>query len=423
MKLEPWWYARRPVAPGEPLSGNTNCDVAVIGGGFAGLHAALQLALQGAQVVLLEKSFCGGSSSGLSSGFITPDSELPLHQLIRRYGSDEAAALWGVAVAGVDLIAAAAAEYKIDCEFEEQDSLFVAIDRGGAERVDAEAEARHSLGYASTSYNSQELLSVHAGNYAAGVRYPGTFAIDPFSYCQGLRAVLLSKGVRIYERSEVLTLRDRTAITANGSVTANHLLVCIDKLTRQFSSRAYRKYYHARTWLAISEPLDPGEVAALFPEGRLQCWDSKMIYTYYRLAGENRLLVGGGSALTTFLPGHDRSPRVINAVLAGFKQRFAFLDQLEFTNYWSGRIDITGDLLPLADFDPENEAVHYVMGCAGLPWAAWCGDYAARKVTGKVEQDFSRFFGWKRKLLVPDQLQRLVGKIPTFTLNYFYAKR
>ena len=423
MQLQPWWHTRRSVAVNTPLEGSVACDVLVVGGGFSGLHAALRLAQSGAGVVLLEKTFCGGSTSGFSSGLITPDSELPLHKLIDRYGRDEAAKLWGVAVAGVELIASTASKNSFNCELEQQDSLFAGIGADGARRVDAETEARTTLGYANTHYNASELAAVHPGNYSAAVRYSDTWTMNPFSYCQELRDALVAMGVRIFEKSEVRTIHGRTAVTSDGSVTADSILVCIDKMNRQFNPRAFRKYYHARTWLAISVPLEVEQIEALFPDVRLQCWDSQMIYTYYRLTPDNRLLVGGGSALTTFLPGQPRSPRVINSVLAGFRDRFRFLRDLDFTNYWSGGIDITGDLLPLADFDPENDRVHYVMGCAGLPWAAWCGDYAARRVLHSGAEDYSRFFGWKRQLLVTEQVQRVIGKIPTFTLNYFYAKR
>jgi gamma-glutamylputrescine oxidase len=159
----------------------------------------------------------------------------------------------------------------------------------------------------------------------------------------------------------------------------------------------------------------------LFPEVPMQCWDSRMIYSYYRLTLQNQLLVGGGSALRTFLPGHPTSPAVIESVIQRIRERFPFLHDLVFTNYWPGSIDITGNLLPLADFDPENRAVHYVMGCAGLPWAAWCGDYAARRVISGV-RDMDRLFGWERKLLISDGVQRVMGKIPAFALNYMDAR-
>jgi gamma-glutamylputrescine oxidase len=423
VKFRPWWHTRRSVVLRDSLHGEINCDIAVVGAGVAGLHAALRLANEGADVVILEKSFCGGSTSGLSSGFLTPDSELPLHQLIKRYGRDEAAVLWRVAVSGVELIASTAQEHQFQCDLQKQDSLFLANDSDGVTRVQAEARARNSLGYDCTAYDSDELRTVHPGGYRAGVRYPGTWTLDPFAYCRQLADLLEASGVRIYEGSEVRTVRGSTALTSHGSVRSQRVLLCADKLSKRVSPTAFRKYFDAHTWLAISRPLEPQRIAALFPGERLQCWDSKMIYTYYRLAGDDRLLVGGGSALTTFIPGRDSSPRVIDNVLDELRSRLPAVREVEFTHYWTGGIDFTGDLLPLADFDPENRSTHIVMGCAGLPWAAWCGYYAAGRLLGLHEENLDRFFGWKKKVLIPDCFQRILGKLPTFTVNYFYAKR
>ena len=68
------------------LKEHIETDCLVIGGGIAGLHAALRLVDSGKKVVLLEKNICGGSSSGKSAGFLTPDSEEDFQKLIQRYG-------------------------------------------------------------------------------------------------------------------------------------------------------------------------------------------------------------------------------------------------------------------------------------------------------------------------------------------------
>lgn len=418
-----WWDAGASSERYPPLPGSTGCDVAVIGGGVAGLHAALRLATDGADVVLLERSFCGGGTSGRSSGFITPDSELQLDSMIRRFGEAEAAVLWGIAEAGVALIAGTAREHELQCDLLAPDCLFLGVGRRGARSVRAEARAREALGYPSTLYEEADLPAVHPGGYQAGVRYGGTWALDPLRYCQGLRALLRERRVRIHEDTEVGGLSGATAISARGSLSARHLIVCIDKLPKRFNPRAWRKYYHAQTYLTISEPLTPRDLGHLFPEAPLQCWDTRLVYTYYRLTGDNRLLLGGGSPLTTFAPREIRSPRVIESVIRGFRKRFPALRHLEFVAYWPGLIDITQDLLPLAAADPENPSIRYVLGPAGLPWAAWCGDYAAGQVSGGGAPDFSRFFGWERNQLVPDALETVIGKPISFTLDYFHARK
>lgn len=127
MILQNWWFttllgSRNPIQP--PLNKEINADVLIVGAGAAGISAAYSLLGKGLKVVVLEKNIFGGSSSGKSAGFLTPDSELELSQLIRRFGTKGAADLWSVATKGVDLMAQHVKTHQIECDFQVQDSLF-----------------------------------------------------------------------------------------------------------------------------------------------------------------------------------------------------------------------------------------------------------------------------------------------------------
>jgi gamma-glutamylputrescine oxidase len=87
-----------------PLKTHINTECLVIGGGFAGLHAALRLVESGKKVVLLERRICGGSSSGKSGGFLTPESEEDISGLISKFGTKKAKAIIGIPVKGVNLL-------------------------------------------------------------------------------------------------------------------------------------------------------------------------------------------------------------------------------------------------------------------------------------------------------------------------------
>ena len=84
------------------LIGETKTDVLIVGAGAAGLSAALTLMKKGLDVTIIDKNICGGSSTGKSAGFLTPDSELELSEILRRFGAQGAKDLWECAQWGVD---------------------------------------------------------------------------------------------------------------------------------------------------------------------------------------------------------------------------------------------------------------------------------------------------------------------------------
>ena len=422
MRLQPWWYSRANVEPGASLRHRVTADVVVVGGGVAGLHAALRLNAEGARVVLLEKTICGGGMSGLSSGFLTPDSEMGLRDLVHRFGVARASALWAIAWGGVQLIASTAQSHAFDCDLCQCDCLFVGDGRRGAAAVHAENQAHLDTGYKAVQYDHDSLAAVHPGGYAAGVGYSGTWTIDPFAYCQALRRLLVERGVEVYENTEVTGIDGTTAVTLQGAATGGYVVWCANQLSPRISPRAYRQYSLAETCLSISEPLSADQIAAVFPTARLQCWDSRLIYNYYRLTGDDRLLLGGGS-LWMSIAGHATpAAAAASAGISRFKRRFPALDAVEFSAYWPGLIDVTRDLMPVADRDPARSHVFFIFGCAGLPWAAWCGDHIAGRIGGAASTDVASLLRWDRRPFIPDALQNVLGKPASFALDFFAIK-
>ena len=425
MLLQNWWYttllnSKTDYCP--PLKEHMETDVLVVGAGMAGLHAALRLVEAGKNTVLVERNICGGSSTGKSAGFLTPDSELELHQILRRYGLEDGAKVWNIAVEGVKRVVANVTQYQMKCDLLEQDSLFVGLGKAGKKSVYEEAAAFQKIGYPTQVYEGAALKRINPGKgYMAGIRTGKTYAVNPLLYAQELKRILVQKGVRIYEGTPVTHMEGHKACTHMGSVTSKNIIFCIDKM-RPTVSRISEQVYHAQTFLTISEPLDPNEIKQLFPEGDFMCWDSKLVYSYYRLTGDKRILLGGGSPLTTFLPLDVTSPTVIKRVIRDFKNRFPFLKHQEFMQYWPGRIDTTKDLVPIVTHDPKSPYIQYVLGCVGLPWATFCGDYAARKVLDPTLQSHDKFLRIDRPFFVPMPLQKLMGKMTAFSFNILYSK-
>lgn len=426
MILQNWWYTtllghKYSVCP--PLRDQIHSDVLIIGAGMAGLSAAYRLMNSGKSVVLLERNICGGSSTGKSAGFLTPDSELELSHLLRRFGKDGARDLWDVATSGSKQIVSTIKNHQIDCDLQEQQSLFLGIGNGGKTAIQEESEARKQMGFDFKTFEGNDVQSVIGSKeYSAAINYSGTFAINPLQYSQEVKQILLDNGVKIFESSEVIGINGNKVSTHLGSITASDIIFCIDKLQPNISEFS-RNIYHAQTFLSISEPLEKQDIKTLFPNGQFQCWDSELVYTYFRLTGDNRLLVGGGDMITTFAKNDTISSHVIERVISKLKQKIPILKHLQFIQYWQGRIDMTRDLLPTVLKQPKSN-IHFVLGCVGLPWAAFCGHLAAEHILDqKIHDDkYYKYFSANRKFMIPLSLQKVLGKKATFTLSSALAK-
>ena len=107
----------------------------------------------------------------------------------------------------------------------------------------------------------------------------------------------------------------------------------------------------------------------------MQCRDSKLVYTYFRLTKDNRLLLGGGSALTTFLKDAYNNPGIIKRVIRDFYSHFPQLESVSFMQFWPGQIDTTRDLLPTIVRPRDQPHMRFIFGCVGIPWAAFTGTF------------------------------------------------
>jgi gamma-glutamylputrescine oxidase len=346
---------------------------------------------------------------------------------VRRYGAKAAGEIWAAPCRGIDSIVNVVKTYDINCGLLRQDSLFLGLGKGGTAAVASELECRQSVGFTDQrTYNADQLQEVlGAQGYSAGIRYGGTYGINPLRFLQGLKDLLIDNGMQIFESTQMERLEDHTAYTHAGSVTADHIIIAVDKLSDSISPLA-REVFHAQTFLSVTEPLNDRELQILFPSGeQMQCWDSKMVYSYFRLTGDNRLLLGGGTPFTTFLKDAYNNPGVIKSVIKDFKNHFPGLRDLSFMQFWPGQIDMTRDLLPVIARPPQHPHIRFVLGCVGIPWATFCGSFAARNVLGDADDDYRKYFNYfsnERHFSLPSGLGKVVGKPMFFALSNSWAK-
>ncbi|MCX5922001.1 MAG: FAD-binding oxidoreductase [Candidatus Dependentiae bacterium] len=415
----PFWYFTKDIKP-KRLTHSFKTDVVIVGGGMAGISAAQSFRKKGQSVVLLEKHFCGSGATGKSTGFITPDSELDLNHFNRKYGPVRAKQLWEFGMAGSQRIENNIKTYNLTCDYRVQDTLIVANSCRAYKELEEESIIRKQVNYASTLYDDKTIANIIGStDYYGGIRYGGSFGINPFLYIQGMKDVLIEKGVDVYEEAPVTAVKANSVEVQGVEIQADHIVVCADYATTELG-KLNHEVYHVQTFVMASSPLTDAQVHQIFPQEPCMVWDTDLVYQYYRLVQENRLVLGGASMFSTYFPYAQHDDLSIQRKLINYIERKFPQVKFNFQYMWPGLIGVSKDIVPVAGFDPEIPSIYYVAGTAGLPWAAALGNYSAERIVDN-NSTMDDFFLPTRPYPLPKFLQYIVGKPITFALSNFIS--
>lgn len=408
-----FWYLKRPDVP--ILRADMHADVAIVGGGMAGLTAAQAFLAKGKKVVLLEAYYCGAGASGKSSGFITPNGELGITDFTRLYGKEAACAIWKRITSGMQHINNNIKQYVLDCDYMPQDSLYVASKQRDVKRLMAEHNALQQFGYASRYITKNELRAVLGSDtYYGGVTYADTFGINAYAYCQAMKDILVQQGALIYEETPVLAVGNNHINTLHARVTADHIVVCADRFIPTLK-KLMQQIYHVQTFLLMSQPLTDEQMQIIFPGSNYMVWDTELVYNYYRLSGK-RLLLGGGSVLNTYNANETHNSAYMYKKLTHYlKRQFPQLT-IQFEHIWPGLIGVSKDIAPILGADKDDASLFYIGAAAGLPVAASLALYAADHIVDGAD-DLKDYFCPYRAFPIGGMVQSVLGNKLSFALS------
>ena len=379
------------------LQGDTDCDVAVVGGGFAGLSAAIELADRGFSVVVLEARQVGWGASGRNGGQVIPGLACDQSVIQKQLGLDASRQVWSMTLEAIDMIGQQRARFAIECDWQ-PGYLSLAI----GQRKARELQGWHALMGEDYDHAMQWIAPAQMSSWIASRRFHSGVHdlrgghLHPLKYCLGLARAASSLGVTIHESSAVQRIEPGAHVRlrcATGSVRAAHVLlagnVYLDALTPGLAPRIAPRIMPVGTYIAASQPL-PGDLAASLIPSRAAVCDTNFVLDYFRTTADDRLLYGGRVSYSTATPAH-LGPSLQRRMLLTFPQLKTI--QVEYT--WGGFVDISMKRAPDFGRLPGERGkapqanVYYVQGFSGHGVAL--SGLAGRLVAEAIAGDAQRF--------------------------------
>jgi glycine/D-amino acid oxidase-like deaminating enzyme len=369
-------------------------DVAIIGGGYTGLSAALTLAKRGVNVVVLEAETIGWGASSRNGGMALTGLKVAMQTVIKRYGRGLANELFQCSLDSVDTVEQIVKEENIDCSFARTGHLLAANKPKHYEALKDEVdfmakEFNHKVHLVPPS----ELRSEIGSNIYHGALVDEVSAgLNPAQFVAGLAGASQKAGAMLCARARVNRLRrgeNRFVIeTERGALSAELVFVATAGYTGNVVKKLQKKIIPIGSFIIATERLSDELAHELSPKNRM-IFDYKHYLNYFRL-WDNRMIFGGRAA---FFPENEntiaRSGEILQREMV---QVYPELKDVKVEYAWGGTLDFAFDQMTHVG---ELDGVHYSLGYAGhgVAMGTYLGKVVAEAMLhGNIkEHPFARF--------------------------------
>lgn len=367
MKLVPYWSeTAEPFRGGAegPVEGSV--DVAVIGGGFTGLSAALALAKRGASVAVLEKGRVAGEASGRNGGHVNNGLALDFRGAVASLGAEKARDLYHAFDAGVDLVETIVREEQIVCDFKRSGKIKLASKPAHYDKLRQSCEVMIRDVDPDITLVPPERIRHEVGSdiYHGGLVFEKSAQMHMGRFAAGLADAAVRRGARIYENAPLTALTRlpggrHTVETGRGTLRAGQVLLATGASTDGPFAYFRRRIIPIGSFIIATEPLATSVLDDIMPKRRTAT-TTRNIGHYFRISPDGRLIFGGRARFAMSSPTSDaKSGRILEA---GMLEAFPQLRGTRIDYCWGGLVDLTADRMPRAG---EHDGVFYAMGYSG----------------------------------------------------------
>ena len=372
MKLEAYWTDSAPAFSPPARDLPPQVDVAVVGGGFTGLSAALALAKRGASVAVLEAGErIAAEASGRNGGHVNNGLAVDYVEVAAKVGVDRARAWYHAYDAAVDTVERIVREEGIACDFARRgklklatrpahlDALARSAERLVADGVDTDVQILHA---------PRVRAEVASESFVGGLLYKRSGQMHMGRFAGGLAQAAERRGAMIHTTTCVQRLerlgrgQAHRVHTGRGTVRAEQVLLA-NGAARHGGYGSFgwlrRRIVPIGSFIIVTEPLGEERAQALLLERRTYVTVAN-IHHYFRLSPDHRLVFGGRARFAVSSPVSDAKSGDI--LRAGMLEIFPQLQGVRIDYCWGGLVDMTQDRLPHAG---EHDGLFYSTGYSG----------------------------------------------------------
>jgi glycine/D-amino acid oxidase-like deaminating enzyme len=381
-KPEPyWWEAYRPTA-GELADLPRETRVAIVGGGYAGLSTALELAKHGIDAVALEAAELGFGASTRNGGAVSGGVNVGKSFTGRSVDidRDRAGRMLADAADAFAVIDRLIGEEHIDCFWEKPGRFIGAWTRkhyaAQSRRLAVLNEAAQSGAFMVPRERQREEIA--SGYYHGGMVVERSGKLHPALYYKGLLDACRRRDVTVCAKAAVRRIARAGAgwrvETSRGDISAGDVVIATNGYTGALTPELRRRVVPIASHIIATEELPPDLAGALIPKGRTLS-DTRRVLCYYRMSPDGRRMVFGGRARFTQVTAAVSAPILHRYMTARFPQ----LRGVRITHAWTGNTAFTLDALPHMG---QRDGLHYCLGCngSGVAMMTYLGWQTARKI-------------------------------------------
>ena len=369
-----WWDtlpAELTTALGEPLDGDVQADVAIVGAGYTGLWTAYYLQEQqpDINIVLIEANVAGFGASGRNGGWASALFPARLEALARLSNRADAVRMQRTLNATVAEIGRVAQQHNWEIQYQHGGTIFLARNSVQVQRMHDEVDYYHEWGFTDADYRYMDAAEAagvfNATENLGGAYTPHCAAIHPARLVRSLAREVVRRGARIAEHTPATRLEPGVVRTTRGDVHAPIVVRATEGFTRDLAGQR-RRYTPVYSLMIATAPLPQQVWDRIGLADRTTFSDARHLLIYGQRTADNRIAFGGRGAPYHFGsridPKQDQHPQLHSALAETLGELLPDVADTPITHTWGGPLGVPRDWMASVGINRST----------GL---AWCGGY------------------------------------------------